>query len=53
MAGFGSQKRGTGRAVKKFAIGGSSIYASAYLGKPGYTEAEIYINSLILLDKLN
>jgi hypothetical protein len=40
MAGFGSQKRGTGRAVKKFAIGGSSIYASAYYGKPGYTEAE-------------
>jgi hypothetical protein len=40
MAGFGSQKRGTGKAVKKFAIGGSSIYASAYLGKPGYTEAE-------------
>jgi hypothetical protein len=40
MAGFGSQKRGTGKAVKKFAIGGSSIYASAYYGKPGYTEAE-------------
>jgi hypothetical protein len=40
MAGFGSQKRGTGRAVKKFSIGGSSIYASAYYGKPGYTEAE-------------
>ena len=40
MAGFGSQKRGTGKAVKKFSIGGSSIYASAYLGKPGYTEAE-------------
>jgi hypothetical protein len=40
MAGFGSQKRGTGRAVQKFAIGGSSIYASAYLGKPGYTETE-------------
>jgi len=39
MAGFGSQKRGTGRAVKKFSIGGSSIYASAYMGKPGYTEA--------------
>jgi hypothetical protein len=40
MAGFGSQKRGTGRAVKKFSIGGSSIYASTYYGKPGYTEAE-------------
>jgi hypothetical protein len=40
MAKFGIQKRGTGRAVQKFAIGGSSIYASAYLGKPGYTEAE-------------
>jgi hypothetical protein len=40
MAGFGSQKRGTGKAVKKFSIGGSSIYASAYYGKPGYTEAE-------------
>ena len=40
MAGIGSQKRGTGRAVKKFSIGGSSVYASAYYGKPGYTEAE-------------
>jgi hypothetical protein len=39
MAGFGSQKRGTGKAVKKFSIGGSSIYASAYMDKPGYTEA--------------
>jgi hypothetical protein len=39
MAGLGSQKRGTGKAVKKFSIGGSSIYASAYMDKPGYTEA--------------
>jgi hypothetical protein len=40
MAGFGSQKRGTGKAVKKFAIGGSSIYVSAYMYKPGFTEVE-------------
>ena len=40
MSGFGSQRKGTGKAVRKFSFGGSSIYASAYLGKPGYTEAE-------------
>ena len=40
MAGFGSQKRGTGRAVKKFSYGGTSMYASQYLTSPAYSVNE-------------
>jgi len=40
MAGFGSQKRGTGKAVKKFSYGGTSMYASQYLTSPAYSVNE-------------
>jgi hypothetical protein len=40
MSGFGSQKKGTGKAVKKFSYGGASSYASTYLGSPAYSVNE-------------
>jgi hypothetical protein len=42
MSGFGVQKRGTGKAVKKMSLGG----AGAYQGKPGDYEQRYYTQSL-------
>jgi hypothetical protein len=47
MSGFGIQKRGTGKAVKKMSLGGAlSIKAGAYQGKPGDYEQKYYTQSL-------
>jgi hypothetical protein len=47
MSGFGIQKRGTGRAVKKMSLGGAlSIKSKAYQGKPGTYEQSYYTQAL-------
>jgi hypothetical protein len=47
MSGFGIQKRGTGRAVKKMSLGGAlAIKSKAYQGKPGTYEQTYYTQSL-------
>lgn len=47
MSGFGVQKRGTGKAVKKMSLGGAlAIKAGAYQGKPGDYEQRYYTQSL-------
>ena len=47
MAGFGIQKRGTGKAVKKMSLGGAlSIKSKAYEGKPGSYEQSYYTQAL-------
>ena len=47
MSGFGIQKRGTGRAVKKMSLGGAlAIKSKAYQGKPGTYEQSYYTQAL-------
>jgi len=47
MSGFGIQKRGTGRAVKKMSLGGAlAIKSKAYQGKPGTYEQTYYTQAL-------
>ena len=47
MAGFGIQKRGTGRAVKKMSLGGAlAIKSKIYEGKPGTYEQSYYTQAL-------
>ena len=47
MAGFGIQKRGTGRAVKKMSLGGAlAIKSKVYEGKPGTYEQSYYTQAL-------
>lgn len=47
MSGFGIQKRGTGKAVKKMSLGGAlSIKSKAYQGKPGTYEQSYYTQAL-------
>ena len=47
MSGFGIQKRGTGRAVKKMSLGGAlAIKSEAYKGKPGSYEQSYYTQAL-------
>ena len=47
MSGFGIQKRGTGKAVKKMSLGGAlAIKSGAYQGKPGTYEQTYYTQSL-------
>jgi hypothetical protein len=47
MSGFGIQKRGTGRAVKKMSLGGAlTIKSKAYQGKPGTYEQSYYTQAL-------
>ena len=47
MSGFGIQKRGTGKAVKKMSLGGAlAIKSGAYQGKPGDYEQRYYTQSL-------
>ena len=47
MAGFGIQKRGTGKAVKKMSLGGAlAIKSGAYKGKPGSYEQSYYTQAL-------
>jgi glucose dehydrogenase len=47
MSGFGIQKRGTGKAVKKMSLGGAlAIKSGAYQGKPGTYEKSYYTESL-------
>ena len=47
MSGFGIQKRGTGKAVKKMSIGGAlSTRSNIYQGKPGSYEQSYYTQSL-------
>jgi len=47
MSGFGIQKRGTGKAVKKMSLGGAlAIKSKAYEGKPGTYEQTYYTQAL-------
>ena len=47
MSGFGIQKRGTGKAVKKMSLGGAlAIKSKVYEGKPGTYEQSYYTKSL-------
>ena len=47
MSGFGIQKRGTGKAVKKMSLGGAlAIKSKAYQGKPGTYEQTYYTQAL-------
>ena len=47
MAGFGIQKRGTGRAVKRMSLGGAlNIKSKIYEGKPGTYEQSYYTQAL-------
>ena len=47
MSGFGIQKRGTGKAVKKMSLGGAlAIKTKAYQGKPGTYEQSYYTQAL-------
>ena len=47
MSGFGIQKRGTGKAVKKMSLGGAlAIKSKAYQGKPGTYEQSYYTQAL-------
>ena len=47
MSGFGIQKRGTGRAVKKMSLGGAlAIKSKVYQGKPGTYEQSYYTQAL-------
>jgi len=47
MSGFGIQKRGTGKAVKKMSLGGAlAIKSGAYQGKPGTYEQSYYTQAL-------
>ena len=47
MSGFGIQKRGTGRAVKKMSLGGAlAIKSKIYEGKPGTYEQSYYTQAL-------
>ena len=47
MSGFGIQKRGTGKAVKKMSLGGAlAIKSGAYKGKPGSYEQSYYTQAL-------
>ena len=47
MSGFGVQKRGTGKAVKKMSLGGAlAIKSKAYQGKPGDYEQSYYTQAL-------
>ena len=47
MSGFGIQKRGTGKAVKRMSLGGAlAIKSKAYQGKPGTYEQSYYTQAL-------
>lgn len=47
MSGFGIQKRGTGKAVKKMSLGGAlAIKSNVYQDKPGSYEQSYYTQSL-------
>ena len=47
MSGFGIQKRGTGKAVRKMSLGGAlAIKSGAYQGKPGDYEQRYYTQAL-------
>jgi glucose dehydrogenase len=47
MSGFGIQKRGTGKAVKKMSLGGAlAIKSKVYQGKPGTYEQSYYTQAL-------
>ena len=47
MSGFGIQKRGTGKAVKRMSLGGAlAIKSKAYQGKPGTYEQTYYTQAL-------